>query len=653
MSRPKRKKIKKILRNKLDFLLTDLLPVELPEIFSFRYLYEELLQKKNNASLQDWVKAMRESIGKNNSTPFEGWNAIPLNFDILKKGGAYRKMSIINPLSAINAYLFLEQYEDDLLISLEKNSVASLRYHVRNTNLFYDGTKESLIRYQDEAYKSIGKYIIEKSATYFSIVPFRMLSDFTRSNKWRRLNSKYKYFVHLDYKLCFDSIYSHIYNMLNTDSIADAKKMKNSNLFVAIDRLLQNINGSLSHGVIVGPEFSRLLVEILLQNIDIQLIDSLSAKGMQYGVEYEFYRYVDDIYLFVQHEHAQEIVLSKLEEIAARYRMNLNAMKTKRYICPVSLDLWYKSILDISRRLKQFFDDSTSSDKKVIPYKRELTDLVLSFDEYVSNYKENVKQGASYILSRMISLSSAHASIIKSAAPGFPCMLVYTALHLLSFSPTYDLYQRVISLIDFYLNVLKDKHKRRFLSALQNYIYDFEVIFERENYSDFLNFILFMRDNSLCFSQRIEVLLENRIFRDKNPLAIAIWFLYSEYDDKYYHHILSKVNTLLISEMKLYATSDFFLDVRFWFIAIFINCEKIDPAIIDTFRDMINTQHKKYEDSPKLNEPKLQLLNFLLRERKNVFFDWNYSTDVSSLISYRTYNRTIFGFKSSPYYFGY
>ena len=75
----------------------------------------------------------------------------------------------------------------------------------------------------------------------------------------------------VDYKSCFDSIYTHSYAWIIERNIIDAKDAKNSHLFLTIDRILQNINGRSSNGIIVGPEFSRMIAEILLQRIDVEV----------------------------------------------------------------------------------------------------------------------------------------------------------------------------------------------------------------------------------------------------------------------------------------------------------------------------------------------------------------------------------------------
>lgn len=85
----------------------------------------------------------------------------------------------------------------------------------------------------------------------------------------------------------------------------DSKEASNANLHIVIDRVLQNINGRSSNGLIVGPEFSRMIAEVLLQEIDVEVKHNLAAQGLNAGADYRVFRYVDDIYFFPIHKHIQ------------------------------------------------------------------------------------------------------------------------------------------------------------------------------------------------------------------------------------------------------------------------------------------------------------------------------------------------------------
>lgn len=73
---------KNIERNKLDYLLTDIMPVEVSELFSYSKFYEYLLSKQS--TLDDIVSKMRAMKAENSETPFAGWKG---NIEIPAKCG--------------------------------------------------------------------------------------------------------------------------------------------------------------------------------------------------------------------------------------------------------------------------------------------------------------------------------------------------------------------------------------------------------------------------------------------------------------------------------------------------------------------------------------------------------------------------------------
>ena len=79
----------KVERNKLDYILTDMLPVELPQLFTFNNLYlfldkkhkeiEEVIAKLNDTKYNINNKDKQKMLFKHNL-----WKTAPLKFSILK-----------------------------------------------------------------------------------------------------------------------------------------------------------------------------------------------------------------------------------------------------------------------------------------------------------------------------------------------------------------------------------------------------------------------------------------------------------------------------------------------------------------------------------------------------------------------------------------
>ncbi len=99
-------------RNKLDYILTDLLPVELSELFSFRPFYDFLLEREQQRALSSISEELRKMQALSTQTMFKDkWAAVPFKYNILKGNDSLREMSVMQPLSAINVYLLMECYQ--------------------------------------------------------------------------------------------------------------------------------------------------------------------------------------------------------------------------------------------------------------------------------------------------------------------------------------------------------------------------------------------------------------------------------------------------------------------------------------------------------------------------------------------------------------
>ena len=291
-------------RNKLDYLLTDMLPVEVSELFSFSQFYSFLLNKNNQKRINSVVELIKKNKAEASKKLFDkGWGTKPLKYNILKGSNSYREMSVINPMSALNVFLFVEAYQKEILDYFEKEHCFSIRYHKKNTALYYKTKNGKYTDYFQKQINTVNRNFIQQTGSYYKISPFESINSFAGSRLWRMCNFKYKMCAKVDYKSCFDSIYTHSYAWIIERNIIDSKDANNSHLFLTIDRILQNINGRSSNGIIVGPEFSRMIAEILLQRIDVEVMTSLSNQGLFYNQHYVAFRYVDDIFLFANEQN--------------------------------------------------------------------------------------------------------------------------------------------------------------------------------------------------------------------------------------------------------------------------------------------------------------------------------------------------------------
>ena len=80
-----------------------------------------------------------------------------------------------------------------------------------------------------------------------------------------------------------------------------------------------NINARTSNGIVVGPEYSRMVAELLLQAIDKDVYNMLLNECYDAGEHYNVYRYVDDIFIFAETEGIANHIVELYAEAARKY----------------------------------------------------------------------------------------------------------------------------------------------------------------------------------------------------------------------------------------------------------------------------------------------------------------------------------------------
>lgn len=113
------------------------------------------------------------------------------------------------------------------------------------------------------------------------------------------------------------SFYEHIYHHRIEDLIG-VLFPGDRNLAIQVDRFLGKLSSGRSFGLPVGGQFSRVLAELLLTEVD----TSLSDEGVVWR------RYVDDFVLLANGQEDAYQALAKLSHMLADYGLTLNRTKT-------------------------------------------------------------------------------------------------------------------------------------------------------------------------------------------------------------------------------------------------------------------------------------------------------------------------------------
>ena len=320
---------------------------------------------------------------------------------------------------------------------------------------------------------------------------FNSVSSFTNSRLWQQCNFKYRYFAKVDYKSCFNSIYTHTYKWIIERNTIDSKEAKNSNLFIIIDRVLQNINGKSSNGIIVGPEFSRMIAEILLQYIDKEVLQNLQAQSFEVSKDFRIFRYVDDIYIFANTPIIIEKVIKTIEFTAQKYLLHLNELKYYTTETPVVINDWIENTRMFADKISDlFYKKRELHELKEIDYLVKnnyisLDRLKNEFSLLMKKFPKDRRFIVSFILSTLlnnISNKKDGCKLFDEGKSSKAYIFLELAFYVYSFCPCFEHSQKVISMIVYFDDELKftkdDKNHKKLLALIRRYSFVFENGFE-------------------------------------------------------------------------------------------------------------------------------------------------------------------------------
>lgn len=649
-------------RNKLDYILTDLLPVELSELFSFSQFYTFLLGKPQQKELKSLVSELKKYKACSNMTMFENaWSTKPLKYKILKGSDSMRQMSLIQPFSALNLYLFIECYQNDILNFLEKHHIFSIRYQEKNTDLYYRKTSKQVTAYfQKQSHRS-GPASIQQAGNFFKITPFESINSFVDSLDWRFSNFKYKYYAKIDYKACFDSIYTHVFSWIIERDVSDAKDAHNSNLFITIDRVLQNINGRSSNGIVVGPEFSRMIAEILLQQIDSEIAISLAKKNIFHRKHYVAFRYVDDIFLFANEQIIIDQLISEYRSVGEKYLLRLNDLKLAKGTTPCLPKEWLEKTRRLSDVIASFFFqgkksayDQLPDDEKClvtgdyIPINRIKDEIAV----LVKTYSDDKRTIVSYLLSTLLNNISKKKDgyiLFRKNHTKKVWLLLDLTLYIYAFYPSFDQTRKIISMIAYMNDEIKFLTDTTSHEKLTKAIRRYSFIFSSGNLHDLCDWFPFFAQYKITLDTHTENLLLNQAEADDDPIIWANFLLYSKYHSQFSDLVLRKTESIIDKKLIQLDRKEPMMQAEFWYLLVFHNCPYISQPL-RTRLDQYISDIKAKALSNSLPSTRVMVLvcDFLQMQSSNgnkpeeSLFNWKGIKNFADLITYRTYQRTIF-----------
>ena len=359
----KRRKKIKLSYSKERVIFSDVLPYECPIIFSNRYLYRFLAkylwvgekQKIDNITWNTLKQSKR--LNEKDASAFAALlfgcyeqgkpisdlkhknNALfyPYHFNIAHKANKNRTLSIIHPYNQWQVVDFYEQYKYSILY-LCNQSKYSLRKPHKVAQYFYyrDRLHRKLLGHQsDKVELFFNEY--ENLKTYFSYKKYSNIYKFYEDYRYQRAEKKFKHLIKFDLQSCFDSIYTHTISWATAGGADKVKLLPGyhgSWVGDAFDNLMQSVNARETNGIVIGPEFSRIFSEIILQYIDQKVEQELLKEKLCQKSNYECYRYVDDYFLFYNDEQDRSLFMESLTKWLKEFKLQISPSKTEEFERP-------------------------------------------------------------------------------------------------------------------------------------------------------------------------------------------------------------------------------------------------------------------------------------------------------------------------------
>lgn len=309
--------------DKTRAILTDVLPYETPIIFSNEGLYE-------------YINGDRGNVILNSICNYEKQGTLPYNYRINKGINSKRTLSVPHPATQIHFSSLYDKY-DSLIIELCSRSSFSIRKPVKVASAFYESNQLSIQLDTEkgvEEERGIESTQQRYSSSYFVYGRYNFVYKFYESYEFHRLEKRFRLHYRFDISKCFPSIYTHtVAWAIKGKSYAKKHRLLNS-FEQVIDKAMQHANDLETHGIIVGPEFSRIFAEIILQRIDLDVEKKLADLGYRHKSEYAIRRYIDDYFVFYNDMECLDAIVEAYKSKLEEYKLFINEAKNASFVRP-------------------------------------------------------------------------------------------------------------------------------------------------------------------------------------------------------------------------------------------------------------------------------------------------------------------------------
>jgi hypothetical protein len=328
----------------------------------------------------------------------------PFQFNISHKRNNPRTLSIPHIFSQLRMMKFYCDYKEVILYNCSKSkfsirypsSVADTvryddKYHIRNLG----NILEDVVEQHDSEY--------DVFINFFTYKHYSRMYKFWEREKFQSAERKFNYLLKLDISKCFESIYSHTISWAVYGKEAAKRNISAKNNFPSIfDSIAQAMNHGETNGILIGPEFSRIFAEIILQAVDVELERQLISANVYLHKDYLIFRYVDDILVFYNNEDVRDKISDILIQQLKFYKLSINESKTNESCRP------FISLISVAKnKLRHVLDQHIGVNKEFnknnlefvnIPFfKFSYKKIVLEIKEVIATTNIDIKDISSFL----------------------------------------------------------------------------------------------------------------------------------------------------------------------------------------------------------------------------------------------------------------
>lgn len=263
---------------------------------------------------------------------------MPFNFRISHKETEFRQLSVIHPQAQMFVAEFYQLHAPEILYHCSKSNF-SIRFpaSVAKSVRYKDRLFNENVGNSDDSIEEAGKEY-EGSGSYFTYSKYSNIFKFYENYAYLNAERKFGHLYKLDISSCFDSIYTHsiAWATLGQEVAKENIQRLGTTFGGKFDKLLRELNRGETNGIVIGPEFSRVFAEVILQDVDRSLENVLLAEHrLQNRVDYEIFRYVDDYFVFCDREEVARYVKRHLSELLKLVKLTLSSEKSEIYERPI------------------------------------------------------------------------------------------------------------------------------------------------------------------------------------------------------------------------------------------------------------------------------------------------------------------------------